>query len=122
MSTKSSNTKKKKPVFNPEIFTQPSLTIPDETKSIKELLINHARGIPLDVKNRGEELYFEDELIPTIKDLTDLDRYREVINLRKEALEAEILGLEDKNKEIEKKETILRKEDDEAKKQTPTEE
>ena len=50
------------------------LTIPDQTKTIRHLLDNHTRGIPLGVKERKGE-YF-DTPIPRFDDLTDMLEYK----------------------------------------------
>lgn len=53
-------------------FTMPSLTIPDETMSIRELLSRHANGMPL---TNGKEPYYADEnsmgINPKTLDLTE---------------------------------------------------
>lgn len=62
------------------------LTIPDQTLTIRNLLDNHTRGIPLGVNTRVGE-YFDTE-IPRFDDLTDMLEYKR--------------QLMDKNKEINK--------------------
>ncbi len=66
----------------------PSLTVPDQSLGIKELLLNHTRGISSNVKIYEGE-YYETE-IPIIDDLTDLDFYRQDIKRREIALKAKI--------------------------------
>jgi hypothetical protein len=74
--------------------TMPSLTVPDQTLGIKELLINHSRGISSNVKNYEGEYY--DTEIPIIDDLTDLEYYRQDIKRREIALKAKIKEEHDK--------------------------
>jgi hypothetical protein len=66
-----------------EINLEPSQTVPDQSLSIRTLLLNHSRGIPLDV-NHNEGQYFEHE-IPQINDITDLfDNRRNLHNQKAE--------------------------------------
>ena len=71
------------------------LTIPDQTLSIRNLLDNHTRGIPLGVNTRVGE-YFDTE-IPVFEDLTDMLEYKR--------------QLMEKNKELNK---LIREEKKEA--------
>ncbi|AXL14935.1 hypothetical protein [Microviridae sp.] len=71
----------------------PSLTVPDQTLGIKELLNNHTRGISSNVKMYEGE-YFDTE-IPIINDLTDLDDYRADLKARQIALENHIKAEDD---------------------------
>lgn len=66
----------------------PSLTVPDQTLGIKELLNNHTRGISSNVK-LYEGQYFETE-IPVIDDLTDLEAFRADLKAREIALNTKI--------------------------------
>lgn len=70
-------------------------TLPDQTLTIRNLLDNHTRGIPLGVNTRVGE-YFDTE-IPRFDDLTDMIEYKE--------------QLMEKNKEINK---LIREEKKEA--------
>lgn len=45
-----------------KIFTQPSLTVPDQSMSIKTILERYARGLP--VGGRLDEYYDEDDTLP----------------------------------------------------------
>jgi hypothetical protein len=47
---------------NYKVFTQPSLTIPDQTMSIKVILERYARGLP--VGGRLDEYYDEEDDLP----------------------------------------------------------
>jgi len=70
-------------------------TLPDQTLTIRNLLDNHTRGIPLGVNTRVGE-YFDTE-IPRFDDLTDMIEYK--------------AQLMEKNKEINK---LIREEKKEA--------
>ena len=63
-------------------------TIPDQTKTIRELLDNHSRGIPLGVKEQKGE-YFETE-IPRFDDLTDLMEYKAQLKDKEKELNKQI--------------------------------
>lgn len=52
-----------------------SKTVPDMSLTISQLLANHTRGRSSDINVR-EPLYFETE-IPTIRDITDVQRFRD---------------------------------------------
>lgn len=58
--------------------TLPSKTQPDEVMSIKEMIIRHARGLPI---HANEGVYLPEEIgyIPDIKtlDLTEIAEYRD---------------------------------------------
>lgn len=45
-----------------KIFTQPSLTVPDQSMSIKTILERYARGLP--VGGRLDEYYDEEDTLP----------------------------------------------------------
>ena len=64
------------------------LTQPDQTKTIRDLLDNHTRGIPLGVKTlKGE--YF-DTPIPRFDDLTDMLEYKAQLMDRNKELNKQI--------------------------------
>ena len=95
----------KKPVFYTQFTNTPNYkgkkmseelhTLPDQTLTIRNLLDNHTRGIPLGVNTRVGE-YFDTE-IPRFDDLTDMIEYKQ--------------QLMEKNKEINK---LIREEKKEA--------
>ena len=89
-----------------ETNNSPSLTVPDQTLGIKELLNNHTRGISSNVK-MYEGQYFDTE-IPQIDDLTDLDAFREDIKAREKALKAKIK--EENDKKVLERQKALEKE------------
>ena len=64
------------------------LTQPDQTKTIRDLLDNHTRGIPLGVKTRQGE-YF-DTPIPRFDDLTDMLEYKAQLMDRNKELNKQI--------------------------------
>jgi len=83
--TKNSETPSKKVVtrlqYKPskgETNSQDSLTIPNDTLSIRQLLINHSRGLGNLPHNHG--IYTEGELAPQYVD--PLDRLRDIDNLK----------------------------------------
>lgn len=53
-----------------------SLTTPDMSLTVRELLVNHSRGIGVNVKDYGQDNYFDTE-IPVFQDLNDVKEYRE---------------------------------------------
>ena len=60
---------------NYKVFTQPSQTVPDQSMSIKEILIRHANG--LDLGGGREPIYEEEEtngVNPKTLDLVDFQR------------------------------------------------
>lgn len=58
-----------------EDVSQASITVPDMSLTIRELVYNHSRGIGIDVYQPAPQ-YFDRE-IPRINDLTDLEAFRE---------------------------------------------
>jgi hypothetical protein len=77
----------KQPV-NKKQMSQEKLVQPDQTKSIRDLLENHSRGIPLGVKeSKGE--YF-DTPIPRFDDLTDMLEYKAQLMDRNKELNKQI--------------------------------
>lgn len=81
--------------FKGETNDQPSLTVPDLTLTIKQLLVNHSRGIQSDVSH-NEPMYFDTE-IPIIDDITDLDAFRQDLKAREKALSLKIKQENDKH-------------------------
>jgi uncharacterized membrane protein YukC len=68
--------------------TGDSKTLPDQTLSIQQLLINHTRGIPSNVSHRDGE-YFDTE-IPRHDDIVDAKEYAEALQERKKELEEQV--------------------------------
>lgn len=66
-----------------------SLTVPDLNLSVKQLMERHTRGIGIGVAQR-EEHYFEDEEVPKMTDLTDLEIRREQLKQREAEIREEI--------------------------------
>lgn len=67
--------------FNPidpspgETNNDPSMTVPDQSLTIREIFKNHTRGIPFH-GNLGEPMYYGDLELPSMTDLTDIDAAR----------------------------------------------
>lgn len=61
-----------------EINTLPSLTLPEQSLSVKEILAHHTRGIPIDIGKvpiyHGDDVEFPD---PRKLDLSELQQIRE---------------------------------------------
>lgn len=57
---------------NYKVFTQPSMTVPDQTMSIRTILERYARGLP--IGGRTDEYYDEDDTMPDYRtlDLTEI--------------------------------------------------
>lgn len=61
-----------------EVNQQPSLTVPDQTMSMRQILARHSRGLP--ISNGKEPIYHgEDDYIPDPRtlDLVDRQEYAE---------------------------------------------
>lgn len=60
-------------------FTQPSLTIPDQTMSLETLLERYTRGLP--IGGRSDVYYDEDDTMPDYKtlDLAEIQELREEV-------------------------------------------
>lgn len=58
---------------------EPSMTIPDETMSIREILHRHVRGLPIDGKDPKTAIWDEDSngINPKTLDLTEIQEYKE---------------------------------------------
>lgn len=63
---------------NYKIFTQPSMTVPDQSMSIKTILDRYARGLP--VGGRLDEYYDEEDTLPNPLTL-DLAERQELADL-----------------------------------------
>lgn len=70
-------------------YTQPSQTCPDMNLTVKQLLINHTRGIPSNVKIYDPQ-YFEDQEIPNFVDKTELHDYTQSLKSTQIDLEDQI--------------------------------
>lgn len=57
--------------------TGKSQTVPDLNLTVRQLLTNHSRGLSND-RHEKKPLYF-DTIIPQIKDMTDVEEYRETL-------------------------------------------
>lgn len=74
-----------------------SQTVPDQSLSIRELLLNHSRGLPMPTAMR-EPQYLGVE-IPTIYDLNDLIDNRERLEQVKNDINSELEALKKLEKE-----------------------
>lgn len=86
------------PPLKGKIMSDEINTIPDQTKTIRELLDNHSRGIPLGVNEQKGE-YF-DTPIPVFTDLTDIMEYKH--QLKEKEAEINKIIAEEKAKNLEK--------------------
>ena len=93
--------------FNPEYTRSPGkimdttqITVPDQHMSVRQLLANHSRGLPIHAQT-NEGHYFGTE-IPIITDLTDLHTLRD--SLKEQEQNTNGLITEDKSKSKLKKE------------------
>ncbi len=72
-------------------FTLDSMTIPDDSLTVRQLLINHTRGLGVVPTRQG--IYTGDTVAPVYRDLTDQknaqDALREQIEFAKEQIEKE---------------------------------
>lgn len=61
------------------IATNPSLTVPDQSLSLRELLVNYTRGNDLPNSNKQQAFFDENEFIPDLKrmDLVDIQELME---------------------------------------------
>lgn len=64
-------------------------------------------------KDPGNEMYFNDRVIPQISDLTDLDEYRREITEAQEELRRELEELQNRKSEVERQEKNLREKEQE---------
>jgi hypothetical protein len=107
------------------VFTEPSLTVPDQAMTVREILERYASGMPLDGQP-GEPWYDEESNGVNLKtlDLSEraelLNNYREMRDEAKKAQEREKLGaFEQMREDYEalKKQVEKQKADEEAAKQ-----
>ena len=87
------------------VFYLESKTLPDQTLSVRQLLINHTRGIPVPT-NTGQ---FFDEEIPVIQDINDLQDFREKVKSKQLDLEDLISQVKAEKEKLEKAVTEFNK-------------
>lgn len=77
-----------------ETNKKPSLVVPNEAMSIREILIRYSRGLPIDSK---VPMYDEENLLPDVKymDLADLQTMRENIAAEIEQKKQQIKNQQD---------------------------
>lgn len=85
-----------------KIMDGKSMTTPDLNLTVRQLLENHTRGKTNEVEVR-KPLYFELP-IPVIGDLTDIDKYRKILDEQIKSTDAFKAQLDDQTKEYNKKE------------------
>lgn len=84
--------------WEPEKNTLPSRTQPDMTLTMRELLINHTRGLGVNASEH-EPLYFDTE-IPQLDDMTDIEEYRQFLEDEKNEIEIRTRELLDHKKKF----------------------
>lgn len=65
-----------------QIFTMPSMTIPDQTMSIRTILDRYSRGLP--IGGRVDEYYDEDDTLPDFRTLDLAERQELAIQYTEE--------------------------------------
>lgn len=75
----------------------PSLTQPDMSLTIPELLKYHTRGLDPDIQWHQDDSIHEDTLIPHITDMTDIDEIKRNNAEQKKLIEDEIKEQSEKN-------------------------
>lgn len=78
---------------------QPSLTVPDMSIGVKDLLRNHTRGMSSDV-HEFDAMYFDNAEIPIMDDLTSMEKYKAELAERTEQAEIQYKRLKDAKKEL----------------------
>lgn len=79
----------------PENIYGDDVTIPNEGKTIRQLLLNHTRGVPIKEGLRG--VFTQDIVAPTFYDLTEAEMHAERLQMAADDLKAQI------EKEVEQK-------------------
>lgn len=88
----------KAPIVKGRTFTKPSLTVPDQTLSIRTILDRHRRGVPTGTTTR-EGFYTGNTEVPQIQDINDIEEF-------KQANKARQLDLEEVIKDIKEEERL----------------
>ena len=106
--------------FNPDyqgtpgkVYEAPSLTVPDQNLSLRQLLHNHTRGIPTNVHVKDPNEGYYDTVIPQITDLNDLADFKEQLEERERQLQKEVD--DHKAKKILEEQEAAKKEEQERK-------
>jgi len=62
-----------------KIFTQPSLTVPDQSMSIKTIIDRYTRGLP--IGGRLDDYYDEDDIMPDYRtlDLSEIQQLQDEV-------------------------------------------
>lgn len=82
-----------------KVFTQPSMTVPDQSMSIKTILERYARGLP--VGGRLDEYYDEDDIMPDYRtlDLSEIQELREEVKITFEKHKKNVINIVDNSVE-----------------------
>lgn len=88
-----------------EVNTKPSLTIPDQTLPIREILARFAKGLPVGVKTPVYEGEDNDLPDPRTLDLVDIQNMQEAIRDELQAIERKTRQTKEKSKEVNQEET-----------------
>lgn len=67
---------------------QTQVTVPDQNLTIRQLLDNHSRGLPMGAAALRAEFF--DTEIPVIQDLTDIPKYKKSLQKKEKALKAKL--------------------------------
>lgn len=71
--------------YSGKVFTQPSLTVPDQTLSIREILDRYARGLPLEVRTPiWDDNADENDVMPDPRTLDLAERQQMAIDASNE--------------------------------------
>lgn len=82
------------------------MTVPNMSLTLKQLILNHTRGISSDIINREGE-YFDTE-IPRFDDITEMVEHKEDLLIQKKELEEKI------HKELNEKEALRKQKAEKA--------
>lgn len=98
------NTQYDKHLVKGEINNLPSLTIPNEAMSIREIMVRYTRGLPVDQK---VPLYEEEQFLPDVRhmDLADVQTLKEQV--------AE--DIENKKRKLKEEESVINEKKQQAK-------
>lgn len=83
------------------------MTVPDMSLSVKELLLNHTRGIDSAITEYQEQ-YFEDQELQQYDDITELHQQKEQLQEELKRTESDHLDIQEELKELKRKEDVLR--------------
>lgn len=67
-----------------EVNNEPSETVPGQSMSLSEMIERYSHGMSIPVDKRLAYLENEDDIVPIINDLTDIDDYKRDLRIFKE--------------------------------------